>query len=58
MAAPTTLEEQEQSVPITPEQWPQWERVKKLAQEEWEWEALQGSLGSCRFLCRGRPTWT
>ena len=57
-AAPTPLEEQEQSVPITPEQRPQRERVKTLAQEEQERAALQVSPGSCTFVCRGRPAWT
>ena len=45
MAAPTPLEEQEQPVPITPEQRPQQERVKMLDQEQQEWAALQVSLG-------------
>ena len=44
-AAPTPLEEQEESVPITPEQWPEWEHMKKLAQGEWERAALHMALG-------------
>ena len=49
-AQPTPLEEQEASVPITAQQRPQRERMKKLAQEERERAALQTSLGQLQFF--------
>ena len=49
-AMPTPLEEQEESVPITPEQRPERERMKKLAQEERERAALQMSVGQLQFF--------
>ncbi|GAB0199659.1 serine/arginine repetitive matrix protein 1-like [Grus japonensis] len=49
-AEPTPLVEQEESVPITLEQQPEWEHVKKLAQEERQRAALQMSLGQLQVF--------
>lgn len=49
-AKPTPLEEQEESVPITPKQRPEREHMKKLAQRERERAALQMSLGQMQFF--------
>lgn len=49
-AAPTPLEEQEASVPITPQQRPERERLKKLAQEERQRAAHQMKIGPVQFF--------
>ena len=49
-AAPTPLEEQEESVPITPQQRPERERLKKLAQEERQRAAHQMKIGPVQFI--------
>ncbi|XP_071895578.1 uncharacterized protein [Anas platyrhynchos] len=49
-AAPTPLEEQESSVPITPQQRPERERLKKLAQEERQRAAHHMKIGPVQFF--------
>jgi len=49
-AAPTPLEEQESSVPITPQQRPERERLKKLAQEERQRAAHHMRIGPGQFF--------
>lgn len=49
-AAPTPLEEQEESVPITPQQRPEPERLKKLAQEQRQRAAHQMKIGPVQFF--------
>ena len=49
-AAPTPLQQQEDSAPITPEQRPDRERRKKLAQDERERAALQMSLAQLQLF--------
>ena len=53
-AAPTPLEEQEASVPITPQQRPERERLKKLAQEERQRAAHQMKIGPVQFFVQRR----
>nr|XP_038028440.1 proline-rich protein 36-like [Anas platyrhynchos] len=49
-AAPTPLEEQESSVPITPQQRPERERLKKLAQEERQRATHHMRIGPGQFF--------
>ncbi|XP_040394121.1 nascent polypeptide-associated complex subunit alpha, muscle-specific form-like isoform X3 [Cygnus olor] len=51
-AAPTPLAEQEASVPITPQQRPERERLKKLAQEERQRAAQQMKIGPAQFFAQ------